>query len=45
MTHWHYIALAYGTFTAFMLWDYLAPQQALRQHIRKLQLKQRRNAR
>jgi Heme exporter protein D (CcmD) len=44
MTHWHYIALAYGAFAALMLWDFLMPRLALGQSIRRLQLKLRRNS-
>ncbi len=44
MTHWHFIALAYGTFAVFMLWDYLLPRRRFNQGIRQLQLKMRRNA-
>lgn len=44
MSHWHYIAIAYGAFAAMLAWDYLMPRLALRQAIRRIRLLQRRKA-
>ncbi len=42
MNHWNYVALAYGSFAVLLLWDFIAPQIALKQSIRAIALRTRR---
>lgn len=42
MNHWYYVALAYGSFTVLLLWDFIAPQIALKHSIRAIVLRTRR---
>lgn len=43
MSHWYFIALAYGAFTVLMLWDFLAPQWSLKGTVRAIRLQQRKS--
>jgi hypothetical protein len=39
MNHWNYVAMAYGSFAILMLWDFIAPQIALKKSIRAIVLR------
>ena len=39
MNHWDYITLAYASFAILLLWDFLAPQWALKKSIRAITLR------
>lgn len=43
MSHWYYIALAYGAFSVLLLWDFLAPQRSLKSTVRAIRLQQRKS--
>ena len=43
MSHWIYIALAYGSFTLLLLWDFLAPQWSLGNAVRAIRIQQRKS--
>lgn len=43
MSHWIYIALAYGAFSVLLLWDFLAPQWSLKSAVRTIRLQQRKS--
>jgi hypothetical protein len=43
MSHWIYIALAYGAFALLLLWDFMAPQWSLKNAVRSIRLQQRKS--
>jgi hypothetical protein len=42
MNHWHYVSIAYISFTIFLSWDFFVPQWTLKKSIRAIALKARR---
>ena len=43
MSHWIYIAMAYGAFALLLLWDFLIPHWSLKNAIRGIRLHQRKD--
>ena len=41
MNHWNFVAIAYSSFAALLLWDFIAPQLSLKKSKRNISLRLR----